>query len=171
MRPALPTSEFRGQFRWGRVSAVKAAEHRVEVKFEEGEGFTSWDMPYLVQHPGDYAMPPADTPVLCLIQDGALGAGFVLGCYYTENDAAPLDDKGKRSIVGDDLRLGAADADEKVALAPLVKDRLDALQDAFDNHTHIITVTSVDGDTATAATPANAVGPLQDVAAENVSAK
>jgi hypothetical protein len=166
-----PPHQVTAQARIGRVSSVDKTRHTAQVQFEEVDGFVSWDLQVLVTRPGDYSLPEADSLVVCLILDGRLGVGFVLGAIYSEDDPAPLDDAGQRSITGDDIRLGDPEAGDKIALAPLVKDRLDALQDAFDNHTHIITVTSVDGDTATAATPANAVGPLQDVAAENVSAK
>lgn len=180
MRPALPKSEFTGTFRWGKVEAVQASPHRLEVKFEEGEGFTSWDMPYLVQRPGDYALPPKDTDVLCLIVDGALGVGFVLGCYYNDAATPPLDDAGKRSIVSDDLRLGAHDAEDKVALAPAVKEELDKIKTELDNiktgletHTHPYTDTPAGpATTSPPVAPPYTVGySPTEPAAEKVSAK
>jgi hypothetical protein len=111
-----PKSALYGQVRIGRVSAVGKSRHTVEVKFEELDGFVSWDLPVLVTRPGDYSLPAADTPVLCLIVDGRLGVGYVLGALYTESDEPPLDDDGKRSIAGDDIRLGDPEAEKAVAL-------------------------------------------------------
>jgi phage baseplate assembly protein gpV len=125
MRAQLPRSEFTGQFRWGRVDSVDKSRHSVQVKFEEGDGFTSWDLQYLVTRPGDYSLPPANAMVLCLLVDGRLGVGFCLGAFYTDSDAAPLNDDGKRSIVSDDLRLGTSDASEKAAFASKCKQNFD----------------------------------------------
>jgi hypothetical protein len=181
MHPSMPKSEFSGQFRWGRVAAVKDKDHRLEVKFEEGEGFTSWDMPFLVQHPMDYSLPPVDAPVLCVIVDGALGVGFVLGCFFTDNDAPPLDDKGMRSLAGDDLRLGAHDASDKVALAPKCKGNFDDQKQHFDAVWNVITGSVINepgngGPSALQAALKIAIQAApyptpEDPAAENVSAK
>src|SRR5690606_41518441 len=59
------------------------------------------------------------------------------------------------------VRVGGAEA---VALAGLVSERLDALQQAFDNHTHLYSP----GPSAPAPTapPASPVGPLDSVASE-----
>lgn len=124
MYEPTPRSELYGQVRLGRVSAVGKKRHTVEVQFEEGDGFVSWDLPVLVTRPGDYSVPKKDTPVLCLIIESRLGHGYVLGAIYTDADAPPLDDDAKRSIAGDDIRLGAPDADKKVALAPATKDEI-----------------------------------------------
>ncbi len=129
----FPKSALYGQVRVGRVSAVGKSRHTVEVKFEEIDGFVSWDLHVLARNPGDYALPATDTPVLCLLLEGRLGVGFVLGCFYTESDSPPLDDDGKRSIVGDDLRLGAADASDKIALAPKCKANFDAIWGVLDS--------------------------------------
>jgi hypothetical protein len=134
MRSDLPTSTyFTGMFRIGRVSSVDAKAHTAQVQFFEIDGFVSWDLQVLTPLSGDYAMPTKDTPVLCVILEGRLGVGFVLGAIYTENDKPPLDDAGKRSIAGDDLRLGAPDASDKVALAPKCKDNDTALWDVLNN--------------------------------------
>jgi hypothetical protein len=171
MTEPVPKAQFWAQLRWGRVDSVNAKQHTVQVRFEELDGFISGDFGVLAMRPGDYALPPKDAIVLCVMMDARLADGFVLGAFYTDNDAAPLSDAGQRSIASDDLRLGDPNADKFVALANLVKDRLDTIQSHFDNHTHIITVVDTGGATATAATPANAIGSLADVAAENVKAK
>ncbi len=128
----LPKAALYGQVRVGRVSAVGKSRHTVEVKFEEVDGFVSWDLHVLARNPGDYALPAADTPVLCLLLEGRLGVGFVLGCIYTEDDVPPLDDEGMRSIAGDDLRLGDPEAEDKVALAPKCKGNFDDIKSHFD---------------------------------------
>ncbi len=176
MHEQAPKSALYGQVRVGRVSAVGKSRHTVEVKFEEVDGFVSWDLHVLARNPGDYALPASDTPVLCLLLDGRLGVGFVLGCFYTEDDAPPLDDDGKRSIVGDDLRLGAADASDKVALAPKVNAQLDALRAAITAAKNA--VVAQDGGLAAFTALDTALKPPalsytwpDDVDAENVSAK
>lgn len=116
MHADLPKSQFSGQFRWGRVSSVDAENHRVQVQFFEIDGFVSWDMQMLTTRPGDYSLPPRDTPVLCLLVDGRLGVGYVIGCFYTDDDSAPLSDDGQRSVASDDLRLGDPDAEKAVGL-------------------------------------------------------
>lgn len=125
-------SELRGQIRSGRIDSVDKDSHRAKVVFAEQDGFTSYDLQVLVPIGGDYAMPAQNTPVLCLLVDGALGVGFVIGSFYTDNDSPPLSDAGKRSIVSDDLRLGAADADKKVALSAAVKDEITKVLDYAD---------------------------------------
>jgi phage baseplate assembly protein gpV len=123
---------MRNGFHVGRVSSVDAKRHTAQVKFDEIDGFVSWDLQVLVMRPGDYSLPPQNAPVLCALLDGTLGVGFVIGAIYTESDAAPLDDAGKRAVVGDDLRLGAADASDKVALSPKVKGELDKIKGELD---------------------------------------
>jgi phage protein U len=83
----LPKSQFGGQFRVGRVSSVDASRHSAQVQFFEGDGFVSWDMAVVVNRGGDYWLPTKDTPVLCLLVEGRLGVGFVLGAIYTDSDA------------------------------------------------------------------------------------
>lgn len=109
-------SQFYGQFRWGRVSSVDADRHSAQVQFEEIDGFVSWDLAVLAGLGGDYFLPAQNTLVLCVIVDGRLGVGFVLGAFYSDNDAAPLSDASQRAVVGSDLRLGDANASKNVAI-------------------------------------------------------
>ena len=118
-----------GLVRTGRVSSIDAAAHTVQVKFEELDGFVSYDLPVLVTRPGDYALPAGKPMALCLMIPGASGIGYVLGFIYRDSDAPPLDDAGKRSIASDDLRLGAPDASDKVALAPATKTQINRVLD------------------------------------------
>lgn len=178
MRPggSLPTSEaFYCQVRPGRVSSVDKTAHTAQVQFTEGDGFVSFDLQVLVTRPGDYSLPAKDTPVLCLLPEGRLGVGYVLGAIYTENDKPPLDNADKRSIVSDDLRLGAADASVKAAMADLVNDRLKKIQQKFDAHTHVVagTCPALGGPLSAgiANAPASPIGALADVDAQKVSIK
>jgi hypothetical protein len=132
MHAELPRSQFSGQFRVGRVSSVDAQHHRAQVQFFEIDGFVSWDLQVLVTRPGDYSLPAKDAAVLCVIVDGRLGVGYVLGAIYTDNDAAPLSDAGQRAVAGDDLRLGDPAASKKVALAPTCKQNFDDIQTEFN---------------------------------------
>lgn len=178
----LPRSALYGQVRVGRVSAVGKSRHTVEVKFEEVDGFISWDLHVLSRNPGDYALPAVDTPVLCLLLDGRLGVGFVLGCFYTEEDEPPLSDEGQRSIAGDDIRLGDPEASDKVALSSLVKSNFDTLFDILDDVFGASSASIPDAPSgvngvytavkaAIAAKQLAGDWPLADVAAEKVKAK
>ena len=180
MDPINFKSELLGQFRGGVVDSVDKDNHRVAVKFSEQDGFTVTDLPVLVPVGGDYALPAQNTPVLCLLIDSRLGVGWVLGSFYTDNNSPPLSDAGKRSIVSDDLRLGASDADKKVALSSLVKDELDKIKTELDNiktglstHTHPYTDTPAGpATTSPPAAPPYTVGySPQEPKAEKVSAK
>jgi hypothetical protein len=180
MHDPHPRAQLYGQIRTGRVSAVGKTRHTVEVEFFEGDGFVSWDLHVLVTRPGDYSLPPKDTPVLCLLIEGRLGVGYVLGAIYTDADAAPLDDDGKRSIAGDDIRIGDPDAEDKVALAPAVKDEIQkvldfakGINDALNNAAPF---TPQDGGAGIfgavrALLLTNVAPTLEEPAAESVSAK
>lgn len=170
-------------FRAGRVASVDATAHRVRVTFAEsttsdGEALESFDLPVLARGVDDYALPPAGAPVLCAIDDGDAGVGWVVGILYTDEDAPPLSDKGQRSIASDDLRLGDPAATDFVALASKVADELDKIKSAFNSHTHDFTGTTASGCTAGGAsgtcTGATASGPVYtsaSVAASKVKAK
>lgn len=174
---ATPRSAFYGQIRIGRISSVNKDKHTARVEFSEGDGWISFDFPVLGTVAGDYALPVKDTPVLCLIIDGAHGDGYVVGSIYTDKDPPPLDDAGKRSIVGDDLRLGDPEAEDKVALAPATKDEIQKVLDYAQGIATAIqggVVVAQDGganlkSTIVAALPT--VPELEEPAAENVSAK
>jgi len=122
--------------RVGRVASVDAKRHTARVLFLDkdlgGEAVESDDLPVLVAPGGDYGLPPKDALVMCAINPEAEGTGCILGRLYSEADDPPLDDAGKRAVVGDDLRLGSADASDAVALAPAVKQQLDHLKQHFD---------------------------------------
>jgi phage baseplate assembly protein gpV len=171
--------------RVGRVSSTNADKHTAQVKFFEIDSWISYDLQVLVTRPGDYSLPDDDAPVLCLMfdghQQGIAGVGVVVGALYTDSDAPPLSDKGKRSIVSDDLRLGAADASDKVALAPKVKSNFDDLKTHFQAVEAVISGAPIPepGNGAnsafqaalSAAIAAQAYPTPQDPAAEKVSAK
>lgn len=162
-RPMLK-SQFAGQFRCGRVSSVDKDKHTVQVQFEEQDGFVSPDFNMLVPFGGDYVLPAKDTAVLCLLIEGRLSDGFILGSFYNEADAPSLDDEKKRAIAGADILYGNEDTkqhvrgevylgggddpSDKVALAPKVKEELDKIKTELDNiktglstHTHPYTDT------------------------------
>jgi hypothetical protein len=66
----------------------------------------------------------------------------------------------------------AGQAVQFVALANLVKARLDTIQQAFDAHTHAVATTgSATAQTGTAAPTTSLIGPLADVAATKVKAR
>lgn len=132
------------ELRFGRVSSIGAKAHTVRVEFSEVDGVESYDLPVLVTRPGDFALPAGQPQAACLMNEGAEGVGVVLGFIYSESDAPPLDDAGKRAVESDDLRLGAHDATDAVALAPATKDELDAIKSELDaiktalsSHTHL----------------------------------
>jgi len=132
-RHPLALDGFGGLLRWGVVDSLVEETHRARVKFAEIDGGVSYDLPVLVTHPGDYSLPPVGAAVLCAIPPGTRGDGFVLGTFYTDEAKPPGSmGAGKRSIAGDDLRLGASDASDAVALAPKVKDNADRLHDHLE---------------------------------------
>ncbi len=166
--------------RTGRVDAVNAKSHTCKVEFFEGDGWISDEVQVLARRRGDYALPERGDLVLVAFDDSVpfAGVGFLLGVLYSEADAAPLDDAGQRSLVSDDLRLGASDASDKVALAPAAKSEI---QKAVDYAKSIVDAIKVgvtvpnDGgaslkSTIVAALPL-APPTISDPAAEKVSAK
>jgi hypothetical protein len=153
--------------RVGRVSSVDAAAHTVKVLFEEDSGFVTFDLPVLVSRPGDYALPEVNAAVLCLMATGSEGIGYVVGSLYSEADAPPLSDAGKRSIASDDLRLASASATAAIALATKVADELEKIKTAHNTHVHVLTLTM---GTGTAAPPLITYTPAS-VAAMKVKAE
>lgn len=183
MLEKLPAAQLYGQVRVGRVASVDKKTHTLEVKFEEIDGVTIKGLQILVTRPGDYSLYATDTPVLCLLLEGWRGVGFVLGAFYTEKDAPPLDDDGARAIVGDDIRLGDADASDKIALAPKTNDNFDTiwslLDGVFGSSSPALATPAPGGPDPVYAALKAAIAvkqlagdlPPADVSAENVSAK
>lgn len=128
--------------RTGRVSSVNAKDHTCKVKFldrivDDADSVVSDEVRVLARRRGDYALPAVDDLVLVAFDENLVsGVGFLLGVMYSEADAAPLDDAGKRAMVSDDLRLGTSDAADKVALAPATKTEI---QKAVDYAKSIVT--------------------------------
>lgn len=171
---------MRAELRTGRVTSIDAKRHSAQVTFDEVDGFRSHDLQVLATRPGDYSLPAVDSLVLCALLDGTQGTGFVLGCIYSDEDAAPTDDSARRVVAGDDVRLGAADAEDKVALAPATKSEIQkvldfakGIADAINNATPFV---PNDGGASVVGAmrvllAANPVPTLEEPAAEKVSAK
>lgn len=175
-----PRSQLYGQIRVGRVQSVDAKRHSAQVEFFEQDGFVSFDLQVLRGFAADYCLPAENTPVLCLLLEGRLTVGYVLGAIYTDSDAAPLNDAGKRSVAGDDLRLGAPDATDKVALAPASKSEIEKVLDYAKNIKSALDAAAaavpMDGGAALWAPVKSALGTIveptiNEPAAEKVSAK
>lgn len=132
MAAGLPKSEFTCTLRFGVVSSVDAETHRIKVKFSEIDGSVSYDLPVGVPFGGDYVLPAANTPVVCLLSDGEQGFGVVLCAIYTDANRPPLSDKGKRAIDGADIRIGDPEATDEAALAPATNDNFNALWGVLD---------------------------------------
>lgn len=124
---------MRGDIRIGLVSSTDAKAHTARVTFSDvpDEEVVTFDLNLLLTRKGDYSLPDANDTVLCLLLDGLLGAGFVLGVIYTEADAPPTDQAARRVLAGDDVRLGAFDAGDKAAKAPVCKGNFDDLKTHF----------------------------------------
>lgn len=93
-------------------------------------------------------------------------------------NAEPLPDapmSGEAVIIvpsGGSLRVSeAGHAAQLVALANLVKARLDAIQSAFDAHTHVVAGVTAGGASVISAVPPTLIGPLDPVAAKNLKAQ
>jgi phage gp45-like len=96
------------------------------------------------------------------VTDLAAGEG---GLYYAGLYKVFLDADGT-------VHLGERDATDFVALASLVTARLDAIQQAFDTHTHVTSSACTAGGAAgTAAPTTSLIGPLDPVASEFVKCK
>lgn len=128
-----------GMIRTGRVSSTNAQRHTAQVQFFEDDGMVTYDLPVLVTRPGDYSLPAVNTPVVCLLPPGAEGVGFVLGAYYTDEDPPPTSDAGARAVAGDDVRLGSANAEGAVALAPAVNEAFQQLREHFQAVESVLT--------------------------------
>ncbi len=152
-------------FRTGKVTSVDADKHTARVQFSEpAGGYESHDLQVGVPLSGDYALPAVDALVLCAVEDGPEGIGYVLCSLYSDSNAPPLSDAGQRSIASDDLRLGDPLATMHAAIAEAVKDRLDTIQSTFDAHIH--TTTATIGPSAVVgiiSPPTSSIGALADV--------
>lgn len=159
--------------RIGRVNSVDGEKHTVTVTFTDvdGEPMVSGDLHVFARRRGDYSLPEEGDLVGCAMDPGPQGVGFVLGVLYSDSDAPPTDDAGARVVAGDPVQLGDETADKFVALANLVKDRLDSIQQTFDAHIHTTTATVGLGGPGVISPPTSPIGALADVAAEKVTAK
>jgi phage baseplate assembly protein gpV len=168
----LINSHFTGSFRVGRVSSVDANAHTAQVQFFEVDGLVSFGLNVLATHPGDYSLFAKDALVLCVILDGELARGFVLGALYSDSDTPPLSDESQRSIAGDDIRLGDPAATDKIALGPKVKDELDKIGTEIGKiKTTLSSLTGGVSVPATFATPYTGSYSASDPSAEKVKAK
>lgn len=167
--------------RTGTVASVNAEKHTVRVTFSDSPGeHESADLQVLVHRAGDYWLPEKDNVVLCALDDGPEGLGWVLGIVYPDGEP-PLSDAGQRSIASDDLRLGSdPEASDKIAMAPPVNDNFDGIKSHFDAVEAVITGAPINepgngAPSAFQAALAAAIGlspypTPDDVAAESVSA-
>jgi phage baseplate assembly protein gpV len=170
--------QIAGMVRTGRVSSTDKNKHTARVEFaDDGEDQLSYDLQILVTRPGDYSLIAPGALVACLFVPGSSGDGFILGALYNDEDAPPADDDEVRVIEGEDLRLGASNAIDKVALAAATKDEI---QKALDYANGIATaimagvVVAQDGGASLKATIIAALPILPNLdepAAQFVSAK
>ncbi len=127
-------------FRTGTVASVDAAKMTVRVTFHDSAGeHESGDLQMVATRAGDYALPAADDVVLCALDDGPDGLGWVIGFLYPEGEP-PLSDAGQRSIASGDLRLGAdPETTDKVSLSSLVDGNFSDQKTHFDALEAVIT--------------------------------
>ncbi len=101
----MDISIIRNMVRVGKVSTVNGAACRVKVVFPDKENCISDELP-VIQIGGagtaGYWVPEVGTQVLCLFLPNAsgngLGAGFVIGAYYSQAMSPKESDEAVRSI-------------------------------------------------------------------------
>jgi hypothetical protein len=104
--------------------------------------------------------------------------GYPIAIPGIAPDAVPIADPGTSgeavlTVGAGVFRIGGASA-ELVALANLVQQALDAIQQKFDAHTHVVATTgsaTAQSGNAAAVIPAQAIGPLGPVACEKLKAQ
>lgn len=113
---------------------------------------------------GSHSEPAAGAHVLVQFIEGDRRLPIVTG--FAGKDGTGWTPTNQTFDVATLMKLGA-NASNFVALANLVKDRIDSLQEAHDTHKH----TGVTAGTGSSAIPDTLVGPLGDVAATKVQAE
>ena len=102
------------------------------------------------------------------------GAAFYPGLYPATNPMVPPASTAAVVVSageGKQLHLGAQDPPDAVALAQIVLDRLNAIAQKFDTHTHVVSGTcTAPGGTVAGSTTSTSphIGTLQSVASEKV---
>lgn len=156
--------------RFGTVFSINASEATAVVEFEE-EGHLSAPLPYMQQRSGedkDYTMPSKGERVAVLFLPIGVGRGFILGSIYDASNSPPLSTRSQRAIESEDLRLGAYDATDPVALSGQTDTNFGNVKSNYDPHTHIVTVSGV---TVTSSGPTPIMPKFPSVAASKVKAE
>jgi len=85
-------------FALGKVVAIDEEKGLVRVKLEEHDNLTTYWLPVLytkTQFDKEYWLPDIDEMVLCVFTPPAFERGFVLGSFYTNEDAPPEANRNK----------------------------------------------------------------------------
>lgn len=149
-------SALAGVFRVGVVSSVNREMCRARVAFRDK--FVSAELPVLVQQSEamrDYWLPAVDEQVACVFLPFAPEVGFVIGGFYSDQDAIPegAEVEGERVIeadarlrllVGDmeiqqtseGVRIGGEEATQPFVRGTDHKALLSSLIDLLAQHTH-----------------------------------
>lgn len=145
--------------RVGVVSTVNRDKCRVCVTFPSSRGgFQSGELPVMVaasEAMRDYSMPAVDEQVVCVFLPNGPEAGFVLGSFYSDQDAIPdgAEAEGERvieadtrlrllvggmeaSITNDLVRIGGDSADQPFVRGTDHKALLEGLIDLIVAHVH-----------------------------------
>ncbi|WNA15513.1 hypothetical protein [Acinetobacter phage HFM1] len=88
----MDNEAIRDLIRVGKVTEVIG--HRVRVTFEDRDNMVSSPLPVLQRFTGKnkkIEMPSMDDKVLCLFLPTGMEAGFVVGCFYDEENQPPAE--------------------------------------------------------------------------------
>ena len=101
----MDTNQVKNLIRVGRVSSVNGAECSARVTFGDKDDLVSAELPVITfgnRGTRAYWVPEVDTQVLCIfdpnVSGNGLSAGFIIGAFYSDEDASVESDADVRSI-------------------------------------------------------------------------
>ena len=101
----MDINQIKNLIRIGTVSAVNGALCSARVAFEDKDNMVSAELPIITigsRQTKAYWLPEVGTQVLCIFQPNASGSGiskgFIIGAFYSTQDAPVESDASVRSI-------------------------------------------------------------------------
>ncbi len=101
----MDTNQVKNLIRVGRVSSVNGAACSARVTFGDKDDLVSAELPIVTfcsKETRAYWVPEVDTQVLCVfdpnVSGNGLSAGFVIGAFYSDEDAPAESDADVRGV-------------------------------------------------------------------------